>query len=169
MSDSTLDRSPGAWLALILPLALIVTGCESGKKSDPQFTAGRQALMRGDYEVAINELQKYLRQHPDDSLASRASFLIGKAQFGAGNHKAARQQFEHTIQKYGSSEEAHKSRYKLAMLSLMDGDTGEARRRFSELTARPSGTLVPEAAAILRYLDAQERDGVDPDAPAGDQ
>ena len=169
MSDPTLVRHSGTQWASIFLITLVVIGCENEKKSNPQFTAGRQALMRGQYEPAIEELQNYLRQKPDGALASRASFLIAKAQLGLGNNKDAREQFEQTLQKYGSSEEAHKSRYKLAMLSLIEGDKDDARRRFKDLTAKPSGTLVPEAAAMLRYLDGQDRGGADPEVPAGEE
>jgi TolA-binding protein len=125
-------------------------------KADGQFTNGRNALMSAQFDGAIVELQGYLDDHPHGPLASRASFLIAKAQLGLGNHDQARKQFELTIRQFGDSEEAHKSRYKLGMLSLLDGDKQVARRRFAELVASPSGTLVPEATAMVRYLDAEQ-------------
>lgn len=169
MPGSNLDRHSRTQSASVLLIALIITGCENNRKSDPQFTAGRQALMRGQYEPAIENFQEYLSQHPDGRLASRASFLTAKAQLGVGNNQAARKQFELTLEKYGHSEEAHKSRYKLAMLSLIEGDHNGARRRFEELVAQPSGTLVPEAAAMLRYLDSPERGDPEADLPAEEE
>jgi TolA-binding protein len=112
-------------------------------------------MMRGEYEPAIQKLQVYLREKPNGKLASRASFLIAKAYLGLGKTGESRQQFEQTIRKYADSEEAHKSKYKLAMLSMLGGDHDDARKRFAALTGKPSGTLVPEAAAMLRYLDQQ--------------
>ena len=132
---------------------------KQSKKLDPQFTAGRQALMRGEYTDAIDKLGHYLQQHPNGRLASRASFLTAKAHLGLGDIELARQNFMHTIQAHGDSEEAHKSRYKLAMLSLIEGDHAAARQRFEELVANPSGTLVPEASAMLRFLDPQRAGG----------
>lgn len=166
MSDTISVRRPSTHLAIVFMLAVLITGCAKQKKSDPQFTAGRQALMRGQFEPAIEQFGGYLQQQPHGRLASRASFLTAKAYLGLGDHQLARQQFEHTVQKYGDSEEAHKSRYKLAMVSLIEGDTDDARRRFSELTAQPSGTLVPEATAMLRYLDAEDAREADSDLPA---
>lgn len=165
MSDTILDRRPSTQLAIVFMFALLIPGCAKEKKSDPQFTAGRQALMRGQFEPAIEQFGNYLQQQPSGRLASRASFLTAKAYLGQGNYQLARQQFEHTRQQYGNSEEAHKSRYKLAMLSLIEGNTDDARQRFGELTAQPSGTLVPEASAMLRYLDAEDREA-DSNLPA---
>ena len=134
-------------------LATAAAGCKSKPASRGEFDSGRRALQRGQFSEAIQELGAYLRESPRGELASRASFLIGKAQLGLGNHDDSRAQFEQTIRSYPNSEEAHKSRYKLAMLGLLDGDEADARRRFSELIDAPSGTLVPEATAMRKYLD----------------
>jgi len=114
--------------------------------------------MAGRFEPAMDALQGYLNDQPNGPLASRASFLIAKAHLGLGQFDDARQQFEVTIQKFPQSAEAHKSQYKLAVLSLMQGDKDDARRRFIDLTSTPSGTLVPEATAWLKTLDAQAKD-----------
>ena len=153
--------SGGGLLGGVL-LILAVAGCESRRQPDPQFTSGRTALARGQYQSAIETLDGYLQQHRKSRLASRASFLIGKAQLGLGNHDAARGQFERTIENYGDSEEAHKSHYKLAVLSLIEGDRTAARQRFERLVTNPAGPLVPESAMMLRYLD--EESGTDRDA-----
>lgn len=145
-----------AWL--ILWLLLVSTGgCEQKKTGNPQFTAGRTALMQGRYDESIEKLDAYLQAHPSGGLASRASFLIAKAHLGQGQLDKARDQFEHTVKTYGSSEEAHKSRYKLAVVSLLKGDRDDAKRRFQQLAGNPNGTLAPEAAAMLRFLE--EKDG----------
>lgn len=159
MAASTLGKARlrGSISCLVLLIALV--GCDSNKQPDPRFTAGRQSLMSGHYKSAIEKLQGYLKEKPDGGLASRASFLIAKAQLGLGDNNAAREQFERTIRKYGDSEEAHKSRYKLAMLSLIEGDHADARKRFKALVEKPSGTLAPEATAMLRFLDKQHAAG----------
>lgn len=164
------DRRPLRPAAMFGLLLLTVAGCETEKRTDPQFTAGRQALMRGEYKLAIENLEGYLQQKPKGGLASRASFLIAKAQLGLGANDAARKQFEQTIRKFGTSEEAHKSQYKLAMLTLMEGDPAAARQRFQALVEKPAGTLVPEAAAMLRFLDgphAPAAKGADEPLPEG--
>lgn len=166
-----LDSRSLQWTILSLLLLLAIAGCESKKEADPRFTAGRQALMRGDYKPAIEKLEGYLQAKPQGGLASRTSFLIAKAQLGLGDNDAARKQFELTIQKFQTSEEAHKSQYKLAMLSLIEGDSVDARNRFQSLVDKPSGTLVPEATAMLRFLEKQAAaaNGGDEPPPEGSE
>ena len=159
---SVLDKR---WLrgAILCMVVLFASeSCQAKRKTtNGRFTAGRQALRRGDYKRAIEMLDAYLRCKPQGRLASRASFLIAKAHVGLGDYDAARRQFELTIQKFPTSDEAHKSQYKLAFLSLIQGDVPDARKRFQALVDRPSGTLVPEAAAMLRFLDKQMAAGKD--------
>ena len=153
---SVLDKRSLRWAILCVVVLFAGESCQAKKKTtDGRFTAGRQALMRGDYKRAIERLGGYLREKPKGRLASRASFLIAKAHVGLGDYDAARKQFELTIQKFPTSEEAHKSQYKLAMLSLIQGDVADARKRFQSLVDQPSGTLVPEATAMVRFLDEQ--------------
>ncbi len=158
MRASSLDKRKVSLLIGCVLVASVVVGCGANEVSNPRFKAGRQALMQGRYEPAIAKLQAYLQDNSGGRLASRASFLMAKAYLGLGKHKQSRQQFELMIREYPNSEEAHKSRYKLAMLSLLEGKQADARERFAQLTENPSGTLVPEATAMLRYLDEQELD-----------
>jgi hypothetical protein len=54
--------SGGGLLGGVL-LILAVAGCESRRQPDPQFTSGRTALARGQYQSAIETLDGYLQQH----------------------------------------------------------------------------------------------------------
>ena len=161
--NASIDRWARSGWAFCMCSAIVgVTVCVAGCiKQQPRsgaagsFTAGRQALMRGEFEQAIKYLEAYRRQGKAGALASRATFLMAKSYLGLNDFAAAREWFERTISEYGHSEEAHKARYKLAMISLMQGEMHDARRRFQELVDRPSGTLVPEATAMLQYLDRQ--------------
>ena len=111
--------------------------------------------MRGQFATAIESLDGYLAEHPHGELASRASFLMAKAYIGLNEIDNARSQFERTIRDYPDTNEAHKSQYKLAFLSLLEGDDDDARERFARIADSPAGTLVPEAMAMIRYLDAR--------------
>lgn len=155
MTNCKRCRQKPLWLLLIVGQAILASGCGQSANVDEKnlFNAGRRSLMRGEFQNSISQLRQYLKQFPHEKHASRASFLIAKSQLGTGDYKAARQQFEATIAEYADSEEAHKSRYKLAMLSLLEGDHDAARAAFEALTTSPSGTLVPEATAMVRYID----------------
>ncbi|MEO2034161.1 MAG: tetratricopeptide repeat protein [Planctomycetaceae bacterium] len=142
------------WLILLL-LVCNSGGCERKKPVNTQFAAGRTALMHGRYVESIQRFQAYLQAHPTGGLASRAAFFIGKAHLGQGHLDKSRTQFEYTMETYGDSEEARKSLYKLAMLSLLQGDRDHAKRQFQQVADNPNCTLAPEAAAMLRFVSQE--------------
>jgi TolA-binding protein len=158
----TLDNSIYKFVGLSTLVLFTFIGCGAQQKKplDPRFDQGRKLLSTGDYKQSMKSLQSYLDAKPDGGLASRASFLIAKNHMGLGQSEDAAKQFKLTIKKYAKSDEAHKSKYKLAMLSFLNGDHDDARKQFQELVDKPTGTLVPESAAMLRYLDKLK--------PAGD-
>ena len=129
-------------LIAVLALVCAAAGCADKQESRHDFDSGRQALQRGDLDRAAGLLQQYLDSEPRGELASRAAFLIAKAQIGMGDYDQARAQFERTITDYPASEEAHKSKYKLAVLSMLEGERAAARAQFSAICERPDGTLV---------------------------
>ncbi len=136
---------------------LSVIGCESANDESAMFHQGRQRLMRGEFAQADEQLSKFQSDHPTHSLASRAAFLRAKAQLGLGNLQQAEEGFQETIRKHPHSEEAHKSRYKLALIALLRGQRGDAAEKFQQIVDRKSGTLVPEAAAMLRMLQMEQK------------
>ena len=71
---------------------------------------------------------------------------------GLGDLNQAATLFQETIRLYPDSEEAHKSRYKLAVIKQLQGDQVAARKAFQDVIDRSAGTLVPEANAMLRML-----------------
>ena len=56
---------------------------------------------------------------------------------------------------YSDSKEARKSLYKLAMVSLLQGDRDHARRQLQQLADHPNCTLAPEASAMLRFVSQE--------------
>jgi len=121
------------------------------------FGEGRAKVTEGRYDDAIPSLSRYIEKHPQGRNASRAQFFIAKAHLGRGDLAAARQAFETVIRVYPDSLEAHKSRYKIALVDLCEGREDDARKRFRELADHPDGPLAPEAAAMTAFLDGSGR------------
>lgn len=140
-------------LLLLLSLSLLVlTGCGGRRSGDGRFQQGRDALKQGQYAEAIRLLEEHLDRNPQGRLASRASFLIAKAQLGLDDLDAAEREFQRTVRDFPQSEEHHKARFKLAEVALLRGDVDQAEAQFTELAQTPDGTLAPEAAAMARFL-----------------
>ena len=141
--------------SVLLVLGLVAAGarCESSREGRDVFREGRRLVTVGHYEEALPVLERYLAEHPQGRQASRAGLFVGKAHLGLGELERAALAFEATARDYPDSLEAHKSRYKLALIALLRGERGDARARFAALAEAPDGPLAPEARAMRRMLD----------------
>ena len=143
-----------------LAFCLIVSGsliasCAKPKSAKPDFH-GRDLVVAGKYEEAIEELNDYLQESPQGRFASRASLFLGKAYLALGDLNSAQNEFERTIKKYPATLEAHKSHYKLALIAMLRGEKADARLRFAKIAKRADGPLAPEARAMESYLAPQD-------------
>ncbi len=123
--------------------------------SKEPFTRGRTLVTQGEYRQAIPFLQEYLKKHPPGRHASRAIFFIGKAYMGLGEMDLARTAFSDTRRGFPESLEAHKARYKVALIDLLEGRVDQAIQGFSSMADNPDGPLAPEAKAMVVYLTFQ--------------
>jgi TolA-binding protein len=147
-------------LGVSLAVAILVcpVGCQQrgGRRGDPQFQQARQLAVDGKYDQAIASLQEYVRQNPNSENASRAGLFLFKAHFAQAEFPEAAEWCRWTIRVHPTSLEAHKCRYKLAVLSLVQGDTQEAIKLFDALAEAPDGPLAAEATAMRDYLESVE-------------
>ncbi len=144
-------RAARAILAMLLGFALLA--CGASREEKRLFHEGRTLVTEGHYEASLPSLRQYLETYPRGSFASRAWLFLGKSEIALGRFAEARAAFDACISEFPESLEAHKSRYKLALLDLLEGDLDTARRRFEELRSHPDGPLAGEAAAFARYLE----------------
>ncbi|MCI5139996.1 MAG: hypothetical protein D3922_16665 [Candidatus Electrothrix sp. AR1] len=136
---------------LILFLLLISSDCSAGKGD--LFLQGRKAVTQGRFQEAIPLLRRYLEAAPKGKHASRALFFIGKADIGLGEYDSAQAIFVSLIRDWPATLEAQKAQYKLALLDFWLGNVDNARERLAAMTSHPDSPLVPEAVAMLRYLE----------------
>ena len=112
-------------------------------------------MTQGEYEKAIPELRQYLADNPQSKNASRAGLFLGKVFLGPGRFEDAKTAFENTIREYPAALEAHKSRCKLGMISLLLDDGEDVQQRFQALASDPDESLAPEAKAIVEFLGSK--------------
>ncbi|MFC1849329.1 tol-pal system YbgF family protein [candidate division CSSED10-310 bacterium] len=140
-------------------LATFLTfACNRPEEGKTLFHQGRVLVTVGQYQEAIPKLEHYLEKHPQGKYASRACLFLGKAYLGLLQFSESRTAFERAIRDFPNTLEAHKSRYKLAILALLEGREQEAMHLFSELAEKPDGPLAPEARAMGAMLQHQIRD-----------
>ncbi len=138
------------WGIPYLAGVFLLFGCNSNPED--HFAIGRSYVTQGQYEQAIPILKQYLQQHPDGPHSSRAGLFLGKAYMGLGDLAEAKRAFQRTVREYPDSLEAHKCRYKLALVDVFQSRPQEARKRFQQLADHPDGPLAPEAASWQRFL-----------------
>jgi TolA-binding protein len=137
---------------LFLLFLLLISGdCFAGKGN--LFLQGRKAVTQGHFQEAIPLLRQYIQVKPNRRHASRALFFIGKADIGLGEYDKAQAVFASLIRDWPTTLEAKKAQYKLAMLDFWLGNIDNARKRLKTVTSHPDSPLVPEAEAMLRYLE----------------
>ena len=133
-------------------------GCQQRgrRRGDPQFQQARQLVVDGKYEQAVAALQKYVKENPGSENASRAGLFLFKAHFAVGEFPEAAEWCQWTIREHPTTLEAHKCRYKLAVLSLVQGDTQDAIERLETLADDPDGPLAAEATVMRDFLRSVE-------------
>lgn len=135
-------------------LAFILAGCQAKERGNiaAQFDSGRDALMQGNFQVADAQLSRFIEEHREHHLASRATFLLAKCKLGQGNLEESTRWFQRTIERFPQTEEAHKAKYKLALIDILQGDSESAVAKLQSIVDQPAGPYVPEATAYLAFL-----------------
>lgn len=129
---------------MLFLLSLTFSGCD---RASDDFESIRLQVCRGNYRDAIPKLEAYSGQHE-----SRAGLFLGKCWLGLDDFDKARGAFKTTIRNYPETLEAHKCRYKLALLLFMEGNQELAKEQFQQIADRKDGPLVAEAGAFAKRL-----------------
>jgi len=136
-------------MRILVPLLILMSMAGCGQRSQSEsFESIRRLVCEGRHAEAIPRLEAYKGRHQ-----SRAGLFLGKAHLGLGDLDQARKSFSDTIRDFPDSLEAHKCRYKLALLALLDGDSEAAKVQFADLSNEANGPLVAEAKAMAEYLE----------------
>ena len=134
------------------------SGCDrANKRRSPEFEAIRSLVTSGKYTEAKPKLEVFLKEKPEHPDASRAGLFLGKVNLALGDMDAAKKAFEMTATKYSGSLEDHKSRYKLAVIAMLEGNKEDAILRFGALADKPDGPLAAESMAMRKYLQAKDK------------
>ena len=118
-----------------------------------EFDTARSQILRSNFQEAVVKMESFYDDHRDHELASRASFLIAKAHMGLNDFAESKRWFETTISRYPNSEEAHKSKFKLAMLAVMQEEDAQAIQLLEMIRDTSPGPYAPEVRAWLNHLE----------------
>lgn len=125
----------------------------------PQGTAQEQydfasaLLRRNDYDAAERAFAAFLKQHPDDALASNAQYWLGETFYVRGRFDEAAEAFLTGYEKFGSGKKGPASLLKLGMSLMKLGKKDHACAAWRQL-----GQRYPDAPArVLARAKAERR------------
>lgn len=126
-------------LLILLNTLLFFTYCVKKvelKESLPEYSELKEyelTLSKGEYSLAIEQLDGFIKRYPRSPLVEEALFFAGYALFKLEKHDKAERYFMEVLRRFPGSEHALKATTFLAILALEKGDYGSARQMFEPL------------------------------------
>jgi tol-pal system protein YbgF len=109
----------------------------------------------GNYSLARQEFEDYLRYYPESDLASNARFYLGEISYAEKKFADSIRDYDIVLDQYPKSFKLADARLKKALALLQLGQKASAQRELREVVRRHPGTEAERRArATLRELDA---------------
>jgi tol-pal system protein YbgF len=109
----------------------------------------------GNYDLAGQEFQDYLKYYPTTDLASNAQFYLGEIAYAQKQYKQAIEQYDLVLDNYPKSYKLSTARYKKGMALLALGQKTAAIREFREVIRRfPNSDEDKRSRDQLRQMGA---------------
>jgi tol-pal system protein YbgF len=126
--------------------------------ADTLYRNALRDYQSGNFDLSRQEFSDYIKNFPQNDLASNAQFYLGEIAYSQGDYKAAAAAYETVLQNYPQSLKLSASLYKKAMSDLKLGMRITARQDFREVVKRfPGSDEARRAEAELRRLEASTR------------
>lgn len=134
------------------------TAAPAGMAPISADTLYRNALrdyQSGNFDLSRQEFSDYIKNFPQNDLASNAQFYLGEIAYSQGDYKAAEAAYETVLQNYPQSLKLSASLYKKALAELDLGMKLSAKRDLRDVVRRfPGSDEARRAEAKLRQLEA---------------
>jgi tol-pal system protein YbgF len=89
------------------------------------YRAAYEDYMRGNYELALQGFQEYVKRYPDTDLTDNAHYWIGECYDALGRLDEALAAFSTVLEKYPASDKAAAAQLKKGLVFLKKGDKGQ--------------------------------------------
>jgi TolA-binding protein len=130
------------------------TGPPPGVSADGLFKDGYRDKVAGRHDLALQQLQDYVRWFPDTANACQAQYLIGDIHYTKGDHDKAIQAFDTLLEKMPEDcARVPDSHYQKGLALAKMGQKTSAAEEFRELKRKhPTGQWATKANAELKAL-----------------
>ena len=123
--------------------------------SETLFNAALMDFNRGNYELARQEFQDYLRDHGQSVRAAEAQYHLGALAYQQGDFQRAIQSFDLVLERYPEGTITPDAQYKKGMSLMKLNRLAEAATEFRSVVQRyPHSNIAPNAEAQLQELQS---------------
>lgn len=123
-------------------------GPAAGAVLDPEqlYRSAYEDYLRGNYDLALDGFQEYLRRFPTSDLADNAQYWIGECYDAQGRSQEALGAFSKVLEQYPSSDKAAAAQLKVGLINLRLGDEGQGVVHLQYVVYEHPGTREAELA-----------------------
>ena len=123
--------------------------------SERLFNAALMDFNRGNYELARQEFQDYLRDHGQSVRAAEAQYHLGALAYQQGHFEDAIRNFDLVLERYPEGTITPDAQYKKGMSLMKLNRLNEAAAEFRSVVQRyPYSNIAPNAEAQLQELQS---------------
>lgn len=123
--------------------------------ADTLYRNALRDYQSGNFDLSRQEFSDYIKNFPQNDLASNAQFYLGEIAYSQGDYKAAEAAYDTVLQSYPQSLKLSASLYKKALAELEMGMKLSAKRDLRDVVRRfPGSDESRRAEAKLRQLEA---------------
>lgn len=123
--------------------------------ADTLYRNALRDYQSGNFDLARQEFSDYIKNFPQNDLASNAQFYLGEIAYSQGDYKAAEAAYNTVLSNYPQSLKLSASLYKKALAELDLGMKLSAKRDLRDVVRRfPGSDDARRAEAKLRQLEA---------------
>ena len=115
---------------------------------DPKqlYDAAYLDLTKGQYDLAINGFNNFLRYFPETEQAANAQYWLGECYYAKKNHTKAAIEFHKVLENYSTGTKVPSALYKLGLSLLELKSVQQAKRYLQELVDKHPGTQEAQLA-----------------------
>ena len=107
------------------------------------YQSAYRDYMGGNYQLALNGFQEYIKRFPTTDLTDNAQYWVGECYDALGQEKEALEAFSTLLEKYPTSDKAAAAQLKKGLVALKMGDQGQGVVNLQYVVYEHPGT--PEA------------------------
>ncbi len=154
-SEGTAPSAAGGQPAAEKPAQPATAGSETQAAALPDnpdqlYRSAYQDYMRGNYQLAIQGFQEYIKRYPKTDLTDNAQYWIGECYDALGQEDEALKAFSTVLDSYPTSDKGAAAQLKKGLVYLKKGDQGQGVVNLQYVVYEHPGT--PEADLARQKL-----------------